>query len=128
MGSGSARLIDRLCGRGGKPWSDTTAIETGEMIHVGTLTRRDDGPTNPGVFRQPLGLRISRAVLEDCGRSRSIICQLAVSAAEDGAGRPPRRVRILAPVRGKHGTRAAVVELVARCAGAWVEVREEGEC
>ena len=42
-------------------------------------------------------------------------------------GRPDRRVRILAPVLGKHGTRAAVVELVARSRGAWVEVRMAGE-
>ena len=126
--SAQLKLIDRLIGRGGKPWSDTTALESGEMVHVGTLTRRDDGPTKPGVFRQPIGLRISRAVLEDCGRSRSIIRQLATAAAEDGAGRPARRVRILAPVRSKHGdTRAAVVELVAVSRGAWVEVRMEGE-
>ena len=73
-------------------------------------------------------ITMSKYVLEDCNGSRSIICQLAVDAAADGAGRPPRRVRILAPIRGKHGTRAAVVELVARCAGGWVEVREAGEC
>ena len=37
-------------------------------------------------------------------------------------------VRILAPVRSKRGsTRAAVVELVARSRGAWVEVRMAGE-
>ena len=118
-------IVDRLCGRGDKPWSDTTALEVGEMVHVGTLPDADPPP--PGVFRQPIGLRLSRAVLEDCGRSRSIICQLAVNAAEDGAGRPPRRIRILAPIRGKRGTRAAVVELVAVARGTWVEVREEGE-
>ena len=84
-------------------------------------------PCETGTFRRPLGLRLSRAVLEDCGRSRSIICQLAAGAAEDGPGRPARRVRILAPVRGKHGTRAAVVELVARAKGCWVEVREAAE-
>ena len=122
----STSMISRLIGSA-RPWSDETALECGEMIHVGTLTRRDDGPTNPDVFRQPLGLRVSRAVLEDCRGSRSIICQLATAAAEDGPGRPPRRVRILAPIRGKRGTRAAVVELVARCAGAWVEVRMVGE-
>ena len=122
----SASLIDRLIGCGGKSWSDATALETGEMVCVGTLP--DTTPPPPqGTFRRPVGLRLSRAVLEDCGRSRSIICQLAVDAAEDGAGRPPRRVRILAPVRSKHGTRAAVVELVARCAGGWVEVRMAGE-
>ena len=124
--SNSASLIDRLCGRGGKPWSDTTAIECGEMVHVGALPDTAP-PPRPGVFRRPIGLRVSRAVLEDCWRSRTIICQLAVSAAEDGAGRPPRRVRILAPVRGKGGTRAAVVELVARSRGVWVEVRMAGE-
>ena len=86
-------------------------------------------PRETGTFRRPLGLRLSRAVLEDCNGSRSIIRQLAVSAAEDGLGRPAaRRVRLLAPVRGGGGVRAAVVELVARCAGAWVEVRDEGEC
>lgn len=123
----NAKLIERLCGRGGKPWSDATALEVGEMVCVGTLARRDASPPRPGVFRRPIGLRVSRAVLEDCGRSRTIICQLAVDAAADGPGRPARRVRILAPVRGKHGTRAAVVELVARSRGAWVEVRMEGE-
>ena len=124
----STSMISRLIGSA-RPWSDATAVEVGEMVCVGTLTRRDASPPPPGVFRQPIGLRLSRAVLEDCGRSRSIICQLAVNAAEDGTGRPPRRVRILAPVRGKGGsTRAAVVELVARSRGGWVEVREEGEC
>ena len=123
----STSMISRLIGSA-RPWSDATALECGEMVHVGTLARRTDSPPKPGTFRQPIGLRLSRAVFEDCRGSRSIICQLAVDAAADGAGRPPRRVRILAPVRGKHGdTRAAVVELVARCAGAWVEVREEGE-
>ena len=118
--SNSASLIDRLCGRGGKPWSDTTAIECGEMVCVGTLPSTPP----PGTFRQPLGLRLSRAVLEDCLGSVRIIRQLAVDAAADGPGRPPRRVRILAPIRGKGGsTRAAVVELVARSRGMWVEVR-----
>ena len=42
-------------------------------------------------------------------------------------GRPPRRLRILAPVQGKGKVRVAVVELVARSRGGWVEVREEGE-
>ena len=121
----NAKLIDRLIGRGGKSWSDTTALESGEMICVGTLP--DTAPPPPGTFRQPVGLRLSRAVLEDCGRSARVIRTLATAAAADGAGRPPRRVRLLAPIRGKHGTRAAVVELVARCAGGWVEVREEGE-
>ena len=125
MGSGSASLIDRLCGRGGKPWSDETALEVGEMVHVGTLP--DTTPPRPGVFRQPIGLRLSRAVFEDCRCSVAIIRQLAGDAAADGPGRPPRRVRILAPVRGKGGTRAAVVELVARSRGMWVEVREAGE-
>ena len=124
----NTKLIDRLIGCGGKSWSDATALETGEMVCVGTLPDAAP-PPRPGVFRRPIGLRLSRAVLEDCWRSRSIIRGLAAAAAADGAGRPPRRVRILAPVRGKHGgTRAAVVELVARCAGGWVEVREEGEC
>lgn len=121
----NTKLIDRLIGCGGKSWSDATALETGEMVHVGALP--DTTPPPPGVFRQPIGLRLSRAVLEDCGRSVRIIRQLATAAAEDGAGRPERRVRILAPVRGKGGTRAAVVELVAVARGTWVEVREEGE-
>ena len=122
----SAKWIERLVGGNGKSWSDATALETGEMICVGTLPDAAPPPP-PGVFRRPIGLRLSRAVLEDCGRSVRIIRQLAVDAAEDGPGRPPRRVRILAPVRGKHGTRAAVVELVARARGGWVEVRMEGE-
>ena len=127
MGSGSASLIDRLCGRGGKPWSDTTALECGEMVHVGTLPDTTPPPP-PGVFRRPIGLRLSRAVFEDCRSSVKVIRQLAAAAAADGPGRPPRRVRILAPIRGKHGsTRAAVVELVARSRGGWVEVREVGE-
>ena len=123
--SAHTKLIERLCGRGGKSWSDTTALESGEMVHVGTLP--DATPPVPGTFRRPVGLRLSRAVLEDCGRSVRVIRQLAVDAAEDGPGRPPRRVRILALVRGKGGTRAVVVELVARSRGGWVEVREEGE-
>ena len=125
--SAQPKLIDRLIGRQGKPWSDTTALEVGEMICVGTLPDAAP-PPRPGVFRQPIGLRLSRAVYEDCRGSVRVIRDLAAAAAADGPGRPPRRVRILAPVRGKHGVRAAVVELVARCAGAWVEVREEGEC
>ena len=125
--SAQAKLIDRLIGRGGKPWSDVTALEVGEMVHVGTLPDTTPPPP-PGTFRRPIGLRLSRAVLEDCRGSVAIIRQLAGDAAADGPGRPPRRVRILAPIRGKHGsTRAAVVELVARCAGGWVEVRMEGE-
>ena len=123
--SSASSIVDRLCGRGGKPWSDMTALEVGEMVHVGTLP--DSTPPPPGAFRRPVGLRLSRAVLEDCGRSVRVIRQLASDAAADGAGRPERRVRILAPIRGKHGTRAAVVELVARAKGTWVEVREEGE-
>ena len=124
----NAKLIERLCGRGGKSWSDATALETGEMVHVGTLPDAAPPPP-PGTFRPPVGLRLSRAVLEDCRGSVAIIRQLAADAAADGPGRPPRRVRILAPIRGKHGsTRAAVVELVARSKGCWVEVREAGEC
>ena len=96
----NAKLIERLVGRGGKPWSDTTALEVGEMVHVGTLDSTAPPPP-PGVFRRPVGLRLSRAVFEDCRGSRSIICQLAVDAAADGAGRPPRRVRILAPIPGQ---------------------------
>ena len=123
----NTKLIDRLIGCGGKSWSDATALETGEMVCVGTLPDAAPPPP-PGVFRQPIGLRLSRAVYEDCRGSRSIICQLATAAAADGPGRPARRVRILAPIRGKHGsTRAAVVELVAVARGAWVEVREAGE-
>ncbi len=123
--SSASSIVDRLVGRGGKSWSDTTALECGEMICVGTLP--DAAPPPPGVFRQPIGLRLSRAVLEDCRGSVRIIRGLATAAAADGPGRPPRRVRILAAIRGKGGVRAAVVELVARCAGGWVEVREEGE-
>ncbi|MDA8384198.1 MAG: hypothetical protein M0037_14305 [Betaproteobacteria bacterium] len=122
----NTKLIDRLIGCGGRPWSDVTALECGEMVHVGTLTRRDTAPP-PGTFRQPVGLRLSRAVFEDCRGSRRIICQIATDAAEDGPGRPARRVRLLAPVRGKGGTRCAVVELVARSRGGWVEVRMGGE-
>ena len=122
----NAKLIERLCGRGGKPWSDETALEVGEMVHVGTLPDTAPPPP-PGVFRRPLGLRLSRAVFEDCRGSVAIIRQLAADAAADGPGRPSRRVRILAPVRSKGGTRAAVVELVARCVGGWVEVRMAGE-
>ena len=106
--SRNSAVIDRLCGRGGKPWSEATALETGEMVCIG-------------------GLRLSRAVYEDCRGSIAIIRQLAAQAASDGPGRPPRRVRLLALVRGKGGTRAAVVELVAVSRGGWVEVREEGE-
>ena len=124
--SAQLKLIERLCGRGGKPWSDTTALEVGEMVHVGTLDSTAPPPP-PGTFRRPIGLRLSRAVLEDCRSAVKIIRQLAVDAAEDGPGRPARRVRILAEIRGKRGTRAAVVELVARSRGAWVEVREAGE-
>ena len=124
--SANAKLIERLCGRGGKPWSDVTALEVGEMVHVGSLPDAAPPPP-PGTFRRPIGLRLSRAVFEDCRCSVAIIRQLAVDAAADGPGRPPRRVRILAPVRGKHGVRAAVVELVARAKGTWVEVREAGE-
>ena len=123
----NTKLIDRLIGCGGKSWSDATALETGEMVRVGTLPDAAP-PPRPGVFRQPLGLRLSRAVFEDCRGSVAIIRQLAGEAAADGPGRPPQRVRILAPVRGKGGsTRAAVVELVARSRGGWVEVRMAGE-
>ena len=124
--SAQTKLIERLAGAR-RPWSDTTAVESGEMVSVGTLTRRDESPPPPGTFRQPIGLRLSRAVYEDCRGSGKVIRQLAVDAAADGPGRPPRRVRLLAAVRGKGGTRAAVVELVARSRGGWVEVREAGE-
>ena len=124
--SAQTKLIERLAGAR-RPWSDTTALECGEMVHVGTLTRRDESAPPPGTFQRPIGLRVSRAVFEDCGRSSMVIRSLATAAAADGPGRPPRRVRLLAPVRGKRGTRAAVVELVARSRGVWVEVREEGE-
>ena len=123
--SAQLKLIERLCGRGGKPWSDTTALESGEMICVGTLP--DATPPPPGTFRRPLGLRLSRAVLEDCGRSVRIIRQLAAAAAADGPGRPAQRVSLLALTQGKGGTRATVVELVAISRGTWVEVREAGE-
>lgn len=125
--SAQTKLIERLAGAR-RPWSDTTALECGEMISVGTLTQRtDDTAPRPGTFRQPIGLRLSRAVYEDCRGSGKVIRQLAVDAAADGPGRPPRRVRLLASVRGKRGTRCAVVELVARSRGSWVEVRMEGE-
>lgn len=127
MSASAKKLIDRIgCGRGGKPWSATTALETGEMICVGTLPDAAP-PPRPGVFRRPIGLRLSRAVYEDCRSSVRVIRQLAADAAADGPGRPARRVRILAPIRGKHGVRAAVVELVAVSRGAWVEVRMAGE-
>lgn len=102
-----------------KRWSAATAVECGEMIMYQPINDPGDGNS--------AGLRVSRAVHEDCRGSLAIIRQLAVAAAADGPGRPPRRVRLLAAVRGKGGTRAAVVELVARSRGAWVEVREEGE-
>lgn len=108
----NTQLIERLIGS--TPWSAQTALEAGEMVEVGTVGRL-------------VGVRVSRAAHEDCRGSRSIIRDLALAAASDGPGRPPRRVRILAPIRGKRGTRAAVVELVARSRGGWVEVREEGE-
>ena len=82
----------------------------------------------PVVTDSACGLRVSRAVHEDCRGSIAIIRGLATAAGADGPGRPSRRVRILAPIRGKGGgTRAAVVELVARSRGAWVEVRMAGE-
>ena len=124
--SSASSIVDRLCGRGGKPWSDVTALECGEMVHVGTLPDAAP-PPRPGVFRRPVGLRLSRAVYEDCRGSVRVIRGLAADAAADGPGRPARRVRILAPIRGKGGVRAAVVELVAVSRGAWVEVREAGE-
>ena len=124
--SSASSIVERLCGRGGKPWSDATALETGEMVHVGTLPDAAPPPP-PGVFRQPIGLRLSRAVFEDCRGSVAIIRELAIAAAADGPGRPSRRVRILAEIRGRGGVRVAVVELVAVSRGAWVEVREEGE-
>ncbi len=111
----NTKLIERLIGNG-KPWSAATSLEIGEMIMY-----------QPVVTDNSCGLRVSRAVHEDCRGSIAIIRQLAAMAYDDGPGRPPRRARILAPVRGKRGTRAAVVELVARSRGMWVEVREEGE-
>ena len=123
--SAQAKLIDRLIGRGGKPWSDVTALESGEMVHVGTLP--DATPPPPGAFRRPLGLRLSRAVLEDCRGSVRVIRGLAAAAAADGPGRPAQRVSLLALTQGKGGTRATVVELVAISRGTWVEVRMEGE-
>ncbi len=123
--SAQTKLIERLAGARW-PWGDVTALECGEMVHVGTLTSAAPPPM-PGTFQRPIGLRVSRAVFEDCGRSSMVIRSLATAAAADGPGRPPRRVRLLAAVRGKGGTRAAVVELVARSRGGWVEVREAGE-
>ena len=100
-----------------KRLSDATAVECGEMIMY-----------QPVATDNACGLRVSRAVHEDCRGSLAIIRQIAAAAASDGPGRPARRVRILAPIRGKGGsTRAAVVELVARSRGAWVEVRMVGE-
>lgn len=78
----------------------------------------------PVVTDSACGLRVNRAVHEDCRGSIAII--LASSSppalmdrdARPGGSGSSRRSR------GKGGgTRAAVVELVARCAGAWVEVR-----
>ena len=123
--SANTKLIDRLIGCGGKTWSDVTALECGEMVHVGTLP--DAAPPPPGAFRRPVGLRLSRAVREDCGRSVRVIRGPVIAAAADGPGRPSRRVWILAAVRARGGTRAAVVELVARSRGVWVEVRMAGE-
>ena len=100
-----------------KRLSDATAVECGEMIMY-----------QPVATDNACGLRVSRAVHEDCRGSIAIIRGLVIAAGADGPGRPPRRVRILAPVRSKHGsTRAAVVELVAVSKGCWVEVREAGE-
>ena len=119
MSAYTKKLIDRLVGGNGKPWCHMTALESGEMMMYHPITG-SDGTT--------AGLRVSRATHEDCRGSLAIIRQLATAAASDGPGRPSRRVRILAPIRGKGGgTRAAVVELVARCAGGWVEVRMVGE-
>ena len=99
-----------------KRLSDATAVECGEMIMY-----------QPIAADNTLGLRVSRAVHEDCRGSLAIIRQIAAAAAADGPGRPSRRVRILAEIRGRGGVRVAVVELVAVSRGAWVEVREEGE-
>ena len=74
MSANARKLIDRIGCGGGKSWSAATALETGEMVCVG-------------------GLRLSRAVYEDCRGSIAIIRQLAAAAAADGAGRPPRRIR-----------------------------------
>ena len=112
----SASMISRLVGGNGKPWSASTSIESGEMVMY-----------QPVMTDNACGLRVSRAVHEDCRGSLSIIRQLAAMAYDDGPGRPPRRVRLLAPIRGKGGTRCAVVELVARSRGGWVEVRMGGE-
>jgi len=122
MKPSSSAGIERLIG--GETWSATTALESGEMVSVGTIAHHLD---DVAAVAHPIGLRLSRAVFEDCRRSGVIIRDLAAQAAADGPGRPARRARILAPVRGKHGTRAAVVELVARSRGGWVEVRMEGE-
>ena len=110
----SAGIIERLIGGCVKPWCAATALESGEMIMH-----------QPAVTDYACGLRVSRAVHEDCRGSIAIIRGLATAAGADGPGRPSRRIRILAPVRGKRGVRAAVVELVARSRGGWVEVREE---
>ncbi len=114
----SASMISRLVGGNGKPWCHMTALESGEMMMYHPITG-SNGTT--------AGLRVSRATHEDCRGSLAIIRQLAVDAAADGPGRPSRRVRILAEIRGRGGVRVAVVELVAVSRGAWVEVREEGE-
>ncbi len=55
----------------------------------------------PVVTDYACGLRVSRAVHEDCRGSIAIIRGLATAAGADGPGRPSRRVRILAPIPGQ---------------------------
>lgn len=110
----STGSVERLL-LGFKRMTDATALECGEMVMYPPIADPGDG--------NPAGLRVSRAVHEDCRGSLSLIRQLATQALGDGPGRPPRRLRLLAPVRSKRGARAAVVELVARARCGWVEVR-----
>ena len=104
--------VERLIGG---TWSAETALESGEMMDVTTVLT--------GTF----GLRVSRAVYEDCRGSGVVIAGLAALAYADGPGRAPRTVRILAEACGRRGVRAVEVVLVARRKSAWIEVREEGE-
>lgn len=118
-----ARLVSRLLS-GVRPWSDLTAIESGEMILAGTVP--DARPAPPaGTFRAPIGLRLSRAVHEDCRGSLALIRLCAARAHADGR---PRRLRLVAAARcGRGRSRAVAVELRVTPRGGHVEVREAGE-
>ncbi len=102
----SAGIIYRLIGGCVKPWCAATALESGEMIMH-----------QPAVTDYACGLRVSRAVHEDCRGSIAIIRGLATAAGADGPGRPSRRVRILAPIPGQGWWHAG------RCGGTGGAVR-----